>query len=144
MFTANLPCRSVERSESRFHSITSSHFEREIVTSPPLQPLRIPAGWLVQYNNAFYEIEPDVNTVSATDCWWIFKEDMLQLAHARHYRLLDLGWYPEGDLVNGCYRAVVHEGDFHGPELHSFESRDRHALVAEIERALLAVNNGEL
>lgn len=113
-------------------------------TTPPLQPLRIPAGWLVSYNSALYELDPDPTRIPEPDRWWLFKQDMLQMRHDRANRLLDLGWYPEGDLVTGAYGLVVHEGDFQGPELHRFRTRDRFTLVAEIERLLLAIARGEL
>jgi hypothetical protein len=109
-----------------------------------LQPLRIPAGWLVSYNNGLYEIDPDPVLVPESDRWWVFKEDMLQMRHEATNRLLDLGWYPEGDLSGGAYGLVVHEGDFRGPELHRFSTRDRSALVAEVERLLVAVVAGEV
>jgi hypothetical protein len=111
---------------------------------PRLQPLRVPAGWLVSYNNGLYEIDPDPAVVPELDRWWVFKQDMLQMRHEATNRLLDIGWYPEGDLVSGGYGLVVHEGDFRGPELHRFATRDRLALVAEVERLLLAIAGGEL
>jgi hypothetical protein len=110
----------------------------------PLQPLRIPTGWHVKYNNGLFEIDPVPELVPEADRWWIFKQDMLQMTHPRFNRLLDLGWYPEGDLVSGRYGLVVHEGDFQGPLLHKFHTRDRHALVAEIEHLLSAVCSGRL
>jgi hypothetical protein len=73
-----------------------------------------------------------------------FKEDLLQLTCERHGRLLDLGWYPDGDISGGAYRVVVYAGDFCGNCLHSFSSRERHTIVAEIERLLIAVVEGRL
>ena len=110
----------------------------------PLQPLRVPAGWQVEYNNGLYEVDPLPELVPEADRWWVFKQDMLQMKHTRHDRLLDLGWYPEGDLAGGRYGLVVHEGDFRGRCLHKFDTRNRHELVAEIERLLVAVCSGEL
>jgi hypothetical protein len=46
-----------------------------------LQPLRIPAGWLVSYNNGLYEIDPDPAVVPEPDRWWVFKQDILQMRH---------------------------------------------------------------
>jgi hypothetical protein len=109
-----------------------------------LQPLRIPAGWLISYNNGLYEIDPDPAVVSESDRWWVFKQDMVQMRHEATNCLLDIGWYPEGDLASGGYGLVVHQGDFRGPELHRFTTRDRAALVAELERLLVAVAAGEL
>jgi hypothetical protein len=109
-----------------------------------LQPLRVPAGWLMEYNNGLYEVDPTPELVPEPDRWWVFKQDMLQMKHARLDRLLDLGWYPEGDLACGRYGLVVHEGDFRGRCLHEYDTRDRYELVAEIERLLVAVCNGHL
>ena len=109
-----------------------------------LQPLRIPTGWHVEYNNGLWEIDPVVDSIPVEDRWWIFKQDMLQMTHPRFNRLLDVGWYPEGDVANGHYGLVVYEGDFKGRLLHKFETRDRLALVGEIERLLALVCSGEL
>lgn len=103
-----------------------------------LQPIRIPAGWLVTYNCGLYEIDPDPVVVPEEDRCWVFKEDMLQMRHEATNRLLDIGWYPEGDLNGGAYGLVIHEGDFRGPELYRFTTQDRSTLVAELERLLLA------
>jgi fibronectin type 3 domain-containing protein len=110
----------------------------------PLQPLRIPAGWLVEYNDGLYECDPLPERVAEDDRIFFFKEDMLQMKHLRRDRLLDLGWYPEGDLAAGAYKVVVYEGDFRGRLLHEFRTADRRTIVAEIERLLVAVCNGEL
>lgn len=110
----------------------------------PLQPLRIPAGWTVAYNNGLYEIDPPGESVPEDDRWVVFKEDMLQMRNERRNRLLDLGWYPEGDMEVGQYGLVVYEGDFHGQLLHEFRGRERAALVAEIERILVVISEGEM
>jgi hypothetical protein len=110
----------------------------------PLQPLRIPAGWTVMFNNGFYEIDPHSESIPEHERLIVFKEDMFQMRHERANRLIDLGWYPEGDIDGGEYGLVVYEGDFHGRLLHQFGGRDRAALVMEIEKLLLMVTNGEL
>jgi hypothetical protein len=108
----------------------------------PLQPLRIPWGWTVAFNDGLYEIDPLTPTIPADRQECFFKEDMLQLKHAHFNRLLDVGWYPDGDLQHGEYGLVLYEGDFRGRLLHEFRTRDRQALVAEIDRLLLAVVEG--
>lgn len=109
-----------------------------------LQPLRIPAGWHVQYNNGLYEVDPIADIILENDRWYLFKQDMLQLEHPHLNRLLDLGWYPDGDVVTGTYGLVVYEGDFTGRLLHEFLTRSLSELVAEIERLLVAVGDGHL
>jgi hypothetical protein len=109
-----------------------------------LQPLRIPTGWLVAYNNGLFEVDPHPELVPVEDRLWIFKEDMLQMKHERSNRLIDVGWYPSGDLEQGRYGLVVYEGDFRGKLLHELRTRDRSDLVAEIELILVRIGNGEL
>jgi hypothetical protein len=112
--------------------------------TPPLQALRIPEGWRVDYNNAFYEIDINEGLIPQAERWWLFKQDMLQMTHEIRNRLLDLGFLPEGDFANGSYKLVLYEGDFNGRLLHTFRTRDRKRLVAEIERILAEVTRGAL
>ncbi len=109
----------------------------------PLQPLRIPEGWRVQYND-LYEINPDSNITPEDDETWFFKEDLLQIMHPRLKRLLDVGWYPTGNLIDGSYMLVIYEGDFNGRLLHQFRTKSRLDLVAEIERLLMAISSRKL
>ena len=109
----------------------------------PLQSLRIPAGWKIEYNSLF-EIDPLPDLIPTDHHSWFFKEDMLQMKHQDGDRLLDVGWYPDGDLERGEYAVHIHEGDWHGRLLHEFRTRDRRALVAEIERLLIDVNDKKL
>ena len=107
-----------------------------------LQPLRITAGWKVVYNNGFYEIDTAPTLVPEEDRWWVFKVDMLQLSHPDRNRLIDLGFSPEGDLINGQYGLEVYEGDFTGRLLHEFRTQIRMEVVTEIERLVKAVTDG--
>ena len=109
-----------------------------------LQPLRIPAGWYVQYNNGLYEIDPVADSVVEDDRWYVFKQDMLQLRHSHFDRLLDVGWNPDGDVAAGTYGLVVYEGNFTGRLLHEYDTRIRLELVAEIERLLVVIGSGRL
>ena len=102
----------------------------------PLQPLRIPAGWAVAYNDGLYEIDPDAKLIPRDKHLWFFKEDMLQLKHSQSDRRIDVGWFPSGDLDKGEYALHVHKRDWRGPLLHEFRTRNRRSLVAEIERIM--------
>jgi hypothetical protein len=98
--------------------------------SPPaLQPLRIPGGWVVELND-FREADASAQSVAAG---WL-REDLLQLKHARAEILIDVGWY--GDFGSGQFAIYVMEGDFDGTRVHEFRSRERRAVVAELERLL--------
>jgi hypothetical protein len=101
-----------------------------------LQPLRIPAGWRVDYNE-FYAIE------AASETRDHLKEDLFQATHTAGNRMLDLGWYPEAD-PDGAFRLCLHAGDFSGELIHRADSPDRASIVAELERLLAAVAEGEL
>lgn len=101
-----------------------------------LQPLRIPAGWSVTLND-FGEIAPstELSEVEQTG----FKEDLFQAVHHSRKRLLDLGWYPSGDLQNGAFRVVLCDGDFRGKLLNELRTRDLSVAVATIERFMADV-----
>jgi hypothetical protein len=110
----------------------------------PLQPLRIPSGWTVVFNQGFYEIDPLPNLIPPDKHGWFFDQDMLQMEDTHYNRLLDVGWYPSGDLQHGEYALHLHEKDWHGRLLHEFRTRDRLTLVTEVERILFAVAEGQL
>lgn len=71
----------------------------------PLQPLRIPTGWSVTFND-FCEIDPETIRDPDSMLWSYFHEDMLLMEHAHISLLVDLGWYPDGDST-GTFRAIV-------------------------------------
>jgi hypothetical protein len=110
-------------------------------SDPPLQPLRIPAGWKVTYSK-LHEIDPAL--VSDDDRYWFLDEDLLQMRHDDYNRLLDVGWYPSGNIAEGAYGLVVYEGDFHGRLLFEHRTPSRSELVAEVERLLKEVSGGRL
>jgi hypothetical protein len=98
----------------------------------------------VTYNDGLWEVDPDEERMADEDRSWVFKEDLLQMVHPQSHRLLDVGWYPEGNLAEGQYRLLIYEGDFSGRLLHQFETRDRLLLVDNLERLLADVRDGKL
>jgi len=94
-----------------------------------LQELKIPVGWFISYNQ-FYNIYPSEKTVESVDT--VFTEDILQFKNEYRNRLIDLGWYPEGDYNNGAYELVVYEGDFHGKLLYELKSKDKQEIVGSL------------
>jgi|SRR5579862_3113004 len=108
-----------------------------------LQPLRVSTGWVVAFNRLF-EVDPDSALITDDNRGKFFGQDLLQCTHPRRNRLVDVGWYPHGDVVEGTYRLVVYEGDFRGRLLHDFRTRLRLTLVAELERVFDAVSDGKL
>src|SRR5690606_2319500 len=99
----------------------------------PLHALRIPAGWLVEYNQ-FYDMPFDHPMAWSVVC----KDTLLMLRHIRRDVLIDLNWTPAED-PDGGYLLRAFKGDHCGQELHSFESRDHVAMIGEIERLLDAI-----
>ncbi len=109
----------------------------------PLQPLRIPSGWRVTFNNGLYEIDPLPELWPDESHWWLFKQDMLAMSNEHFDRILDVGWCPEGDLVNGYYHLVIYAGDFLGELLYELKTRDRLELVATIEQKIALISQGK-
>jgi hypothetical protein len=95
----------------------------------PLQPLKVPAGWSIEYHD-LRELDP------ATGRELNFRDDLLQLVHQLSGCVVDVGWYPSGDMERGQFAVYVVRGDWATP-LHEFRSRDRVRVVAEIERLLV-------
>lgn len=106
-----------------------------------LQELKIPAGWFIAHNE-FYNIYPSEETVESIDT--VFIQDILQLKNEYRNRLIDLGWYPEGEFNGGAYGLVVYEGDFHGKLLFELNSKSKDEIVSEINRLLLEIAYGRL
>ncbi len=111
--------------------------------NPPLQPLRIPAGWHADYNE-FFDVEPDHTAEAFSGSWLYFKEDMLQLTHPEWRLLLDLGWYPEFQPEGSFLLQLIQLMDDveQMPEawwhpLATYRSLSRHTIVAMIEAWLL-------
>ena len=109
----------------------------------PLQPLRISMGWVVEYNT-LHELDPDSPFLSEEVRQQFFSQDLLQFHHPQSNRLVDIGWYPHGDLAGGEYGLVLYDGDFQGRLLHEFSSRSRLATVAELERVLSEVSEARM
>lgn len=79
-----------------------------------LQPLRLCAGWKVAYNN-FSEYDPDNDEAEYS---YELCEDLLQLEN--NDLLIDLGWYPHGDL-KGSYKLYMIDVTLEAPFLHPLE-----------------------
>ena len=67
-----------------------------------LQPLRIQAGWKIEYNNF---TEYDVGIHGSNDLFEL-NEDLLRLHNEKANLIIDLGWYPNHD-INGKYLLLL-------------------------------------
>lgn len=95
-----------------------------------LQPLRISTGWKVKYNVfSEYDVEKDGEEYAEELC-----EDLLQLE--KKNLLIDLGWYPEGDM-QGSYQLYlvdkIQKNPFASP-LKLFTSRSKTEIIEKIEK----------
>lgn len=94
-----------------------------------LQPLRIPSGWTIQYNNfSEYDLEKDGEKYR-----FELVEDLLQLKN--HNLLIDLGWYPSMD-VTGEYVLylvdITKDKPFEYP-IEVFHTRAKAEIIAKLE-----------
>ncbi|WP_147677990.1 hypothetical protein [Algibacter pacificus] len=108
-----------------------------------LQPLRIDAGWQVNYNQ-FYEVDP------IPGCEHYFEgSSLLMLQSNGRLKLIDVQWRPEGDL-EGEYQVQVlnflenfntktntfdNDTDWEQPFL-MFATKSRLALVEKLEELM--------
>jgi hypothetical protein len=109
---------------------------------PPLQPLRIPTGWTMAWND-FVELNPDPSAAPESDHWLYFHQDLLLLKNEQRSLLIDVGWYPDGNPT-GKFRAVLlqHYEDIEmmrrswDTPIKSAVSPSRQEIVAIIEQWL--------
>lgn len=92
---------------------------------PALQALRIPSGWVVEFND-WREVDP--GDEFSQD--WL-SEDLLQLKNAQLDLLIDVGWC--GQDLDSAFRAALYRGDFQGQQVASFDSKSRLDVVATVE-----------
>lgn len=106
-----------------------------------LQPLRIPAGWQVTFND-FFELDPAQYTGSDIHFWENFVEDMLYIVYEWSFKkdkiiytkkiAIDLGWYPEMDVNREFVLYVIKDDDWDCP-LAEFRSRSQREIADTIE-----------
>ena len=95
-----------------------------------LVALRVPTGWSVCWNGLF-EDDDDPSCAPSEDLLWLAAIDVA--TGARTGVFVDLGWY--GSRVEGTFRMSMLDGDW-DHELARFESRERAAVIATLERWL--------
>lgn len=110
-----------------------------------LQPLRIPAGWKVTFND-FFKLDPALYTASDNEFWDNFVEDMLYIVNEQTFKkdkktyrkkiALDLGWYPEMD-IHGEFALYVIKDDNWSSPLVEYRSRSQSEIVDTIEAFLI-------
>jgi len=107
-----------------------------------LQPLKIPAGWTVEWN-LLTNTDPTADTIHE------FTGNLLLLNSPTRLKAIDVSWQPEGD-INGSYQLQViyllpkfnaktntldYEGVWEAPELE-FSTKNRLELVDKLNHLL--------
>ncbi len=94
-----------------------------------LQPLRIKAGWKVEYNNFS---EYDIDEHGESDIHEL-NEDLLRLYNEKENLIIDLGWYPAYD-ANGNYILELFKNNEMGSPLERIISKSKTKIVNDIEK----------
>lgn len=94
-----------------------------------LQPLRIQAGWRIEYNN-FTEYDMDIHGV---DDLFELHEDLLRLRHINRKLIIDLGWYPSYEIDGSYLLMFVKNFDWDNP-LEQISTRSKKEIIACIEK----------
>jgi hypothetical protein len=109
-----------------------------------LQPLRISAGWNVEWN-LFYEVDPSEETMHYLD-----SSSLLHISNHNQLKAIDLDFKPEND-INGSFhlrvinlteivhpktKKIEYDGDWENLYFE-FTSKNRLEIVKEIEKLLM-------
>lgn len=106
-----------------------------------LKPFRLAPNWTIKWNK-LADIEPD-DVKQDDDAWlFIFVQDMTCMESeytykenqktVRHTLVVDLGWYPEGDM-EGCYElTAILDNDWNAPILE-MKTRSTQEVADTIE-----------
>lgn len=116
----------------------------------PLVPLRIPIGWTMEWN-VFNEVSPDDFRDAEHEHRTEYCEDLLHIVNYKNNKILDLGWYPEGQPKGQYTLVLINQYDDEEQQISAwdnpivrFKTRDIDKLKLKIEEVLLKVTRGEL
>ena len=94
-----------------------------------LQPLRIQAGWKIQYNSF---TEYDIEIHGLNDLLEL-NEDLLQLYNEKANLIIDLGWYPSHSIDGNYILRLVKNYKWDCP-LEQITSKSKREIIACIEK----------
>ncbi len=94
-----------------------------------LQPLRLPTGWEITFNNF---TEYDINKHSEDDLSEL-NEDLLQLYNKNANLTVDLGWYPSHNKNGQYILLMIKNYDWDCP-LEKVMSKSKDEIVNCIEK----------
>ena len=94
-----------------------------------LQPLRIQAGWKIQYNSF---TEYDIEIHGLNDLLEL-NEDLLQLYNEKANLIIDLGWYPSHNIDGNYILRLVKNYKWDCP-LEQITSKSKREIIACIEK----------
>lgn len=94
-----------------------------------LQPLRLQAGWKIEFNN-FTEYDMPIHGKNDR-CE--LHEDLLQLINEKANLVIDLGWYPSCD-ENGSYILLLIKNSNWDSPLEEVASKSKSEIIMCIEK----------
>lgn len=94
-----------------------------------LQPLRIQAGWKIEYNN-FTEYDLAIHDLNDL---FELNEDLIQLHNEKANLTIDLGWYPSHN-INGNYLLLLVKDYKWDYPLEQITSKNKSEIIACIEK----------
>ncbi len=94
-----------------------------------LQPLRLQAGWKIEFNN-FTEYDTDLHGENALHelC-----EDLLRLYNEKVNLIIDLGWYPGCDISGHYVLELIKDFKWDYP-LERISTKSKKEIIAYIEK----------
>ncbi|CAM4525022.1 hypothetical protein FHS16_001104 [Paenibacillus endophyticus] len=115
-----------------------------------LVSLKLPADWIIKWNQ-FYEINTNEFIDESFPFQIELQEDIFLFINLSRNRMLDLGWYPEGN-PKGKYRLVLIEMDVEQDKeienwnnpLITFTARDNIEIKNKVNEILNKVSEGLL
>ena len=94
-----------------------------------LQPLRVQAGWKIEFNN-FTEYDIDIHGEKDS---FELHEDLLRLSNEKANLIIDLGWYPSYDISGNYLLLLVRDCKWDCP-LEEVSSKSKKEIIACIEK----------
>jgi len=115
-----------------------------------LVPLRVPSGWMIDYN-AFLDLDPNEFIDNEYEFRWEYSEDILQFSNKIRSRVLDLGWYPDHNpdgMFNIKLVELVEDNESQSDKwfqpIFILRTRNRNEIIEKLEWIMQEVAEGRL
>ena len=97
-----------------------------------LQPLRLQSGWTIEFN---YFTEYDLDIHDKNIAFQYLVEDLLRLSwyQSGTTLIIDLGWYPDGNVGGNYILQMVKDGNWTLP-LTEVATKSKEDVIKHIEK----------